>query len=424
MYMQDVLAKLKDIAEKSDNRDINDAIKGAEMTQTVVAEKQEPTVDEVHEVIAEEEVVNEIPTSNEISDLLRLSGQSGVLGINQPSVIIKEDEVGEGIKVVAKDPNAELDIGAEKKAGPMKTDVGGDWEEFEEFSGNVDLHGGYKPITGKEKSSNPYHQINIEKSRTIPISSIRNLKKKLYYSKSDENWSVVVIFDAEKLCANKAESANSLLKILEEPPERTLFILVTSSINSLIPTIQSRCQKVYFKNLSATDLNDYSIEYLNNNLTLETIEMSLGSISRLIENSDVDKVKTFKKIGADFFSNDMKSIEKLLITFNKIKTIDSNELLNYLNLIKISAKDLYLLNSNANSNTISFSFLSDDYKKILESFPNSNWNGIIELIDDTISNISKNINISLETYSLMINVRSCLQGRRVNRFHQQIGSGI
>ena len=94
--MQDVLAKLKDIAEKSDNRDINDAIKSAEMTQTVVAEKQEPTVDEVHEVIAEEEVVNEIPTSNEISDLLRLSGQSGVLGINQPSVIIKEDEVDEG----------------------------------------------------------------------------------------------------------------------------------------------------------------------------------------------------------------------------------------------------------------------------------------------------------------------------------------
>ena len=90
MYMQDVLAKLKDIAEKSDNRDINDAIKGAEMTQTVVAEKQEPTVDEVHEVIAEEEAVNEIPTSNEISDLLRLSGQSGVLGISQPSVIIKE----------------------------------------------------------------------------------------------------------------------------------------------------------------------------------------------------------------------------------------------------------------------------------------------------------------------------------------------
>lgn len=275
----------------------------------------------------------------------------------------------------------------------------------------------------KEKSSNPYHQINIGRSKTIPISSIRNLKKKLYYSKSDENWSVVIIFNAEKLCTNKAESANSLLKILEEPPERTLFILVTSSINSLIPTIQSRCQKVYFKNLSRDDLKEYSIEHLNDNLTLETIEMSLGSISKLIENSDIDKVKIFKKIRTDFFSNDIKSIENLLSIFNKVKTIDSNDLLNYLNLIKISAKDLYLLSSNANSNTISFSFLLDDYKKTLESFPNSNWNGIIELIDDTIGNISKNINLSLETYSLMINVRSCLQGSRVNRFHQQIGSG-
>ena len=188
--MQDVLAKLKDIAEKSDNRDINDAIKGAEMTQTVVAEKQEPTVDEVHEVIAEEEVVNEIPTSNEISDLLRLSGQSGVLGINQPSVIIKEDEVGEGIKVVAKNPNAELDIGAEKKAGPMKTDVGGDWEEFEEFSGNVDLHGGYKPITGKEKSSNGYKAItddvDLEETIEVPITELADLLRLAGYSEVTE----------------------------------------------------------------------------------------------------------------------------------------------------------------------------------------------------------------------------------------------
>tara|TARA_R110000851_G_scaffold50342_2_gene120287 strand:+ start:1147 stop:2001 length:855 start_codon:yes stop_codon:yes gene_type:complete len=173
MYMQDVLAKLKDIAEKSDNRDINDAIKSAEMTQTVVAEKQEPTVDEVHEVIAEEEVVNEIPTSNEISDLLRLSGQSGVLGINQPSVIIKEDEVGEGIKVVAKDPNAELDIGAEKKAGPMKTDVDG-----------------YKPITGKEKSSNGYKaltdDVDLEETIEVPITELADLLRLAGYSEVTE----------------------------------------------------------------------------------------------------------------------------------------------------------------------------------------------------------------------------------------------
>ena len=184
--MQDVLAKLKDIAEKSDNRDINDAIKSAEMTQTVVAEKQEPTVDEVHEVIAEEEVVNEIPTSNEISDLLRLSGQSGVLGINQPSVIIKEDEVGEGLGIVARDPNAELDIGAEKKAGPMKTDVDG----YKPITGKEKSSNGYKPITGKEKSSNGYKaltdDVDLEETIEVPITELADLLRLAGYSEVTE----------------------------------------------------------------------------------------------------------------------------------------------------------------------------------------------------------------------------------------------
>ena len=82
------------------------------------------------------------------------------------------------------------------------------------------------------------------------------------------------------------------------------------------------------------------------------------------------------------------------------------------------------MNVDIESNSISFNFLDENYKKILDSYPKSNWNGIIQLIDDSIANFSKNINLSLETYALMINVRSCLQGKRVNRFHQQIGSDI
>ena len=82
----------------------------------------------------------------------------------------------------------------------------------------------------KQKLQNPYHKIKIGNSKTIPIASIRGLKKKLFFSKSDENWSVVIISDAEKLCNQRAEAANSLLKILEEPPERTLFIIISSNI--------------------------------------------------------------------------------------------------------------------------------------------------------------------------------------------------
>ena len=276
----------------------------------------------------------------------------------------------------------------------------------------------------KLKSLNPYHRINIGNSTTIPIDSIRRLKKKLYYSKSDENWSVVLIFDSEKLCIPKAESANSLLKILEEPPERTLFILITSNINLLIPTIQSRCQKVYFKNLSASDLREYAVTNLNDNLTEEVIDLSNGSLSKLLDNIDNNKAGEFKKLVNHFYNQDLTSIEKILGSLNKMKMKNKSELLAYLDLIKTSAKDLYLLSSNLKNNSIAFNFLRSSYESIIKSFPDANWTGIIKLLDDSILNLSRNINISLETYALMINVHSCLQGKNVNRFHEQIGSEI
>lgn len=57
---------------------------------------------------------------------------------------------------------------------------------------------------------------------------------------------VFIIDEAELM---KAESQNAVLKFLEEPPERVVIILVTSSEERLLPTIRSRCQRVFFGSL-------------------------------------------------------------------------------------------------------------------------------------------------------------------------------
>ena len=275
----------------------------------------------------------------------------------------------------------------------------------------------------KQKLQNPYHKVKIGNSKTIPIASIRGLKKKLFFSKSDENWSIVIISDAEKLCTQRAEAANSLLKILEEPPERTLFILISSNINLLIPTIQSRCQKIYFKEYSNSELKSYAKKHLNLESLDEIIDLSMGSIGQLI-NTNSDTSQNVKEMVDYFYDNDILSIEKLLLSFNKIKKNSNDELIKFLNILKITAKDLYLMSVDIETKSLSFNFLNRNYNKIINSYPKSNWKDIVQLIDDSIANFSKNVNLSLETYALMINVRSCLQGKRVNRFHQQLGSDI
>ena len=111
-----------------------------------------------------------------------------------------------------------------------------------------------------EKGKNPYARIEIENARTILINSIREVKKELYMSRIDDGWTVVLIFEAEKLCIPQATSANALLKVLEEPPEKTIFILVTSEVSSMMDTIRSRCQQIYFPPLSSASIKEVLIK--------------------------------------------------------------------------------------------------------------------------------------------------------------------
>lgn len=85
-------------------------------------------------------------------------------------------------------------------------------------------------------------------SNIIKIDSIRELQSRVYQSLSIAKYKIVVIHPADKL---NIQAASALLKILEEPPMHTIFILVAENIKALPVTIVSRCHK-YF-------MHDYSL---------------------------------------------------------------------------------------------------------------------------------------------------------------------
>lgn len=66
-----------------------------------------------------------------------------------------------------------------------------------------------------------------------------------------EGWRVCIVDTVDELNAN---AANALLKILEEPPERSLFLLVSHSPARVLPTIQSRCRRLPLRPLSVADV--------------------------------------------------------------------------------------------------------------------------------------------------------------------------
>jgi DNA polymerase-3 subunit delta' len=80
-----------------------------------------------------------------------------------------------------------------------------------------------------------------KKSRIISVDQIRALNLRLSQTAYAGGWKVGVILACDRL---KEEAANAFLKTLEEPPGRTLLLLVTDQIQAILPTIISRCQKV------------------------------------------------------------------------------------------------------------------------------------------------------------------------------------
>lgn len=85
----------------------------------------------------------------------------------------------------------------------------------------------------------------------IAVEDVRALKRALTLGTTDRSWRIVIVDPAEDM---NASAANALLKVLEEPPARVVFFLVSHAPGRLLPTIRSRCRRLDFAPLDEAAL--------------------------------------------------------------------------------------------------------------------------------------------------------------------------
>ena len=116
----------------------------------------------------------------------------------------------------------------------------------------VDLPCGQCRACRKIESGTHPDIISIEPINSIVrIAQVRQLLETLALKPYEARQRVVIMADAQAL---NPEAGNALLKILEEPPDRTLLILTAHQTSDLLPTIVSRCQHIRFGPLSMPSL--------------------------------------------------------------------------------------------------------------------------------------------------------------------------
>jgi DNA polymerase-3 subunit delta' len=108
-----------------------------------------------------------------------------------------------------------------------------------------------------EKNFHPDFHLIEPAGQTIKVEVLRQLKQKIYLHPLEGIAKVVLIDKAE---AMTDAGANALLKILEEPPQQTYFILISSQPTKLLPTIRSRCQRLEFNPLSEQEIRELLVK--------------------------------------------------------------------------------------------------------------------------------------------------------------------
>ena len=146
--------------------------------------------------------------------------------------------------------------------------------------------------------------IEIDGASNTSVDNIRELRQNAIYRPARARYKIYIIDEVHMLSTS---AFNALLKILEEPPEHVKFIFATTEPNKVLATIQSRCQKFDFVNITAGDIG----KQLKMILKQEKIKFDDGIIlplARLANGSMRDALSLLEKlisIGAKRLTVDM-----------------------------------------------------------------------------------------------------------------------
>lgn len=260
----------------------------------------------------------------------------------------------------------------------------------------------------KEKFNNPYKKVRFEGNPFITIDVIRNIINSSVFKPYEGRKKVVIFSQAEKM---GEEAGNSILKILEEPPQDLIFILITSDYASIIPTIKSRCIGIKFAPLQSDIIRDSLIT--NFSVTQNEAEL----ISRLSGGSYTKAAEYFQEGIEEKIEFAGKLLDAIILKKTQLhldfaeQTVqrrNADFVRDFLNIMLTWTKEAYnysLSTQSPQSSEDSPGTHREEIQKILQFFDYPRLEMLTQEIEKSIDLINKNVYIYLIIINLIINVR-------------------
>lgn len=224
----------------------------------------------------------------------------------------------------------------------------------------------------------------------IKINQIRELQRSLKYKPYEGKKRVCIIANAEKM---NLTATNSMLKILEEPPPDVVLILITTSPNLLLSTINSRCQRLKFQPLANKLIAKIIKEKLGKDeeASLKIASLAGGSLNRAYELSEGTileyRNRLIKKISA-LSPNHINETLELAEEMSKIK----EELIFTLQLLKTWFRDILIFKENCPLDRLINADFTEEIKRLSGRFTTKGLLGKLRIINDAELALLRNSN--------------------------------
>lgn len=260
------------------------------------------------------------------------------------------------------------------------------------------------------KREEPFAVPSSAASLTIPIDIARQLKRTVAGRPGEGVCRLIVFYQMERM---RPEAADALLKLIEEPPPRTVITLIAEKAERLLPTIQSRSQRINLQPSSAAAVETYLVDRyeLDEGRAALLARTSEGIVGRAVDmvESGAEGEETRRAAGFRLFRSLLDdrpadTIARLVESVGERNRADAEHLLHLWQSLLRDCTTLAVTGDDAHLVNIDY---TDELRRLSEHFADPGLAACAaENIKITLAHFSRNVHIHGALAALVLNVKA------------------
>lgn len=247
--------------------------------------------------------------------------------------------------------------------------------------------------------------VSHDKPNTIGVEDIRaQINNDIAIKPYSSPRKVYIMNEGEKMTV---QAQNALLKTLEEPPEYAVILILTANVDSLLPTILSRCVVLNMKPVSDDKVKKYLMEELavpdyKANICVAFARGNIGKAKMLATSEEFEKVKE-EAVTLVKYINDME-ISEIVKAIKKISEYKF-DVTDYLDILSVWYRDVLLFKATKDANSLIF---KDELQHIRKVADRSTYEGIetiVKALQQAKRRLDANVNFDLTMELLLLTIQ-------------------